>query len=210
MGLEGLTKVKESLIGNIHLLKKVSGFSAYDLAVADGFKGTLKEWLASLKGPKGDTGSVELSDKLDAVNKKITNLAEPEEDGDAVNKQYADGSYVFAKVEDITDAFASMLGDAQLLGGSYVHKQGNIVHGSLKITAPFMATFELFKVNASYRPQGVVFPIGFLSNDDTTGDLASFGQVATFCINNNGVFSIKNPIGSDYTLAFVDFTYICK
>ena len=30
------------------------GKSAYDLAVKNGFKGTEKEWLESLKGPHGD------------------------------------------------------------------------------------------------------------------------------------------------------------
>jgi len=33
-----------------------NGKSAYEIAVANGFKGTETEWLASLKGPKGDTG----------------------------------------------------------------------------------------------------------------------------------------------------------
>lgn len=31
------------------------GASAYELAVGTGFQGTLEEWLASLKGPKGDS-----------------------------------------------------------------------------------------------------------------------------------------------------------
>ena len=34
-----------------------NGKSAYEIAVADGFTGTEKEWLASLVGPKGDTGA---------------------------------------------------------------------------------------------------------------------------------------------------------
>ena len=33
-----------------------AGASAYDIAVANGFKGSEQEWLASLKGDKGDTG----------------------------------------------------------------------------------------------------------------------------------------------------------
>lgn len=32
------------------------GYSAYDVAVQHGFQGTEEEWLASLKGDKGDTG----------------------------------------------------------------------------------------------------------------------------------------------------------
>lgn len=34
------------------------GFSAYEIAVLNGFTGTAEEWLASLKGDKGDTGGV--------------------------------------------------------------------------------------------------------------------------------------------------------
>lgn len=32
------------------------GLSAYQLAISDGFVGSLSQWLESLKGPKGDTG----------------------------------------------------------------------------------------------------------------------------------------------------------
>ncbi|CEI81308.1 Collagen triple helix repeat (20 copies) [Oceanobacillus oncorhynchi] len=34
----------------------VDGKSAYEIAVDNGFEGTEEEWLASLKGPKGDQG----------------------------------------------------------------------------------------------------------------------------------------------------------
>ncbi|QXW55175.1 hypothetical protein KXY09_11165 [Bacillus velezensis] len=35
----------------------VTGKSAYDIAVDNGFSGTVEEWLASLKGEKGNTGA---------------------------------------------------------------------------------------------------------------------------------------------------------
>ncbi|MCG8397248.1 hypothetical protein LWS67_11840 [Bacillus atrophaeus] len=35
----------------------VTGKSAYDIAVDNGFSGTEEEWLASLKGEKGSTGA---------------------------------------------------------------------------------------------------------------------------------------------------------
>lgn len=38
-------------------LGRVTGYSAYEIAVENGFVGTEQEWLASLKGQKGDTGS---------------------------------------------------------------------------------------------------------------------------------------------------------
>lgn len=36
----------------------IRGYSAYEVAVNEGFRGTQQEWLASLKGDKGDTGAV--------------------------------------------------------------------------------------------------------------------------------------------------------
>lgn len=59
MNAMGEMEVKESLIGELHLLKEISGYSAYELAVKNGFKGTQKEWLESLTGPKGEPGRTE-------------------------------------------------------------------------------------------------------------------------------------------------------
>lgn len=41
----------------VQLQGGADGKSAYDIAVEEGFEGTVQEWLESLKGPKGDTGS---------------------------------------------------------------------------------------------------------------------------------------------------------
>ncbi|MBQ3447528.1 MAG: collagen-like protein [Synergistaceae bacterium] len=38
-------------------MQKLNGKSAYELAVQEGYTGTLTSWIASLKGAKGDTGS---------------------------------------------------------------------------------------------------------------------------------------------------------
>lgn len=104
--------VRKALVGNIHLVKEINGYSAFDLAVAhgfkgteqewidslsaygvavkNGFKGTEKEWLASLKGDKGDIGNVEFHGDMDAENTRIINVAAPISDGDATNKKYVD------------------------------------------------------------------------------------------------------------------------
>lgn len=37
-------------------LGRVQGLSAYEVAVKNSFEGTEQEWLASLKGDKGDKG----------------------------------------------------------------------------------------------------------------------------------------------------------
>lgn len=47
----------------------IDGKSAYDLAVQEGFTGSLLEWLASLKGEKGDTGDFGNHEILDTEQK---------------------------------------------------------------------------------------------------------------------------------------------
>lgn len=56
MSLEGKVKATRKLRGKINRLEILRGYSAYEVAVNNGFEGTEEEWLASLKGPKGDPG----------------------------------------------------------------------------------------------------------------------------------------------------------
>lgn len=71
-------------------LGSVGGMSAYELAVTDGFPGTLQQWLASLKstepGPKGDRGQ-NLTVKGTVANAgQLGNIVNPEEqDGYVTN-----------------------------------------------------------------------------------------------------------------------------
>lgn len=58
MSLTGSAESKK-LRGRIHMLKKLQGYSAYEVAVINGFSGTEEEWLASLNGDKGDPGVVD-------------------------------------------------------------------------------------------------------------------------------------------------------
>ena len=55
MNLQGQAEGK-TVQGTVNALKKINGYSAYELAVINGFSGTEKEWLASLKGEKGEKG----------------------------------------------------------------------------------------------------------------------------------------------------------
>lgn len=63
--LNGLVNNLENLTGTLSNPENIDGklsnttlrgYSAYDVAVQHGFNGTEEEWLASLKGDKGDTG----------------------------------------------------------------------------------------------------------------------------------------------------------
>lgn len=59
MSLTGSIKGK-ILQGSINRLYELRGYSAYEVAVLEGFEGTREEWLESLVGPpgvKGDRGN---------------------------------------------------------------------------------------------------------------------------------------------------------
>jgi hypothetical protein len=52
--LRGTISGKKPISGQINSITMLEGDSAYEVAVKNGFVGTEAEWLASLKGPKGD------------------------------------------------------------------------------------------------------------------------------------------------------------
>ncbi len=68
-----------------------AGPSPYDLAVLNGFVGTMAQWLETLKGEPGADGVdgldsvANIIDDLDMKQHKIKNLADPDNDQDAVN-----------------------------------------------------------------------------------------------------------------------------
>jgi len=80
-----------------------NGRSAYELAVAEGFEGTLSQWLASLVGPRGEQGpagadapadtylpkdgSAPMAGDLSMGEHRLTNLGAPVSGTDAVRKQ---------------------------------------------------------------------------------------------------------------------------
>jgi len=51
------------LVSTLRGQQGANGLTAYQLAVADGFSGTLTQWLASLKGAKGDNGNTGVQGK---------------------------------------------------------------------------------------------------------------------------------------------------
>ena len=48
---------ESSLSGAVYGARGEKGYSAYELAVRQGYRGTEQEWIASLKGNTGDTGA---------------------------------------------------------------------------------------------------------------------------------------------------------
>ncbi len=67
---EHLTNIKRVIEGKIDLLKTLHGYSAYEIALINGFKGTEQEWLASLKGEKGDKYTLTAED-IEIISKAV-------------------------------------------------------------------------------------------------------------------------------------------
>lgn len=55
MGVNATASGKRKLTGKINTIK-IYGENAYEIAVRNGYEGTVEEWLESLRGPKGDPG----------------------------------------------------------------------------------------------------------------------------------------------------------
>ena len=68
MSINGIAESVIKLKGSLSLPKAIQGKSAYEIAVEEGFKGTVEEWLASLKAITPD-------DVKQMVNEIIKNSA---------------------------------------------------------------------------------------------------------------------------------------
>lgn len=68
MSLTGNAEGK-AIHGNINRLNEIRGYSAYEVALLNGFEGTEAEWLASLKGEKGDAYNLTEADKNEIAEK---------------------------------------------------------------------------------------------------------------------------------------------
>lgn len=64
-------------VGRVNQLSVLT-ISAYGVAVKNGFEGTEEEWLASLKGEKGNPAVLTESDKAQMVNEVLAQMPEPD------------------------------------------------------------------------------------------------------------------------------------
>lgn len=73
MSLTGKASTGESLKGKINRLEELRGYSAYEVAVINGFQGTEEDWLASLKSGEGVVryDAYQFLDPIDAGRARI-------------------------------------------------------------------------------------------------------------------------------------------
>lgn len=67
MNLTGSANANERLKGKINGLKKIHGYSAYEVAVVNGFRGTEEEWLDSLEGRPGGNMTMEYDEETETL-----------------------------------------------------------------------------------------------------------------------------------------------
>ncbi len=207
MSFTGVTEIKRNLIGRIHLLREIPGFSAYELAVKHGFKGTEAEWLASLKGPKGDIGTLESHSDIDAQGNRVVNVADPEADTDGVNKRYVG--------EDITEEFflENDLTEYEYFEAS-VYKRGKVITVNMcfQLTekantshSDGYASVVNIDINGAYLPKHELY----INPANVIVDSASFAAVQDAGIYENEYLAIQwdSKIRPQIMLSF---SYFCK
>ena len=83
--LKGISSNSEILTGTLNG-ELVRGFSAYDIAVENGFVGTPEEWLAFLKGDKGEKGdSVDVNVVKNTRDEYIVEFSTPDKEIESPN-----------------------------------------------------------------------------------------------------------------------------
>lgn len=258
MSIKGNTETRESLVGNIHLLKKIPGYSAYEIAVKHGFKGTEAEWLVSLQGKdgytpqkgvdyfdgkkgdpgeKGEPGSLELSGEMDAHGLRIKNVADPEDEGDAINKKYFDTAAeeavqevqgIYEQIETSLSEFiaeylvptpisADFLTPCSGENGEYLfscenitYKYGNVISGNVSVEASagsFGKMERLFEINSSYAPAHPVSITSVLAYDNDDNIVDISIGIILYGSMHAYIGEISN---TNIKRIQFGYTYICK
>lgn len=214
-------EAREALVGEIYLLKKIFGYSAYELAVKHGFKGsedewllsltayglavrngfegTLEEWISSLKGEKGDPGSLELFGEFDATYHQIANLAYPSADADAANKKYVDdvGKGVEDKVKKYVDD--KNVASEEYVGNNFVAKESQLNANSMTIENVSAPVNDTDAVNKKYV-HDTFQPIAAedISSDFVAKTLNGFTVTSVKAIKQQNVISGELSIRGDF------------
>ena len=82
---KGILSDPETLTGTLNG-ELVRGFSAYDIAVENGFVGTPEQWLEFLKGEKGDKGdSVDVNVVKNTKDEYIVGFSTPDKEIESPN-----------------------------------------------------------------------------------------------------------------------------
>ncbi len=201
MSLLGSIEIKKRLIGKIHLLKEIPGYSAYELAVKHGYEGTEEEWLESLS-VKGDPGTLESHTEVDALGHRVINVAEPVEDTDGVTKAYADekGDEVvltaisdILTAEDVSDDFCGVVNGCTITYKK-VFRCRNLIVG--RIIAEERTDQISFSFDQSVRPTNAMKIYGkcLAANGGELSDVCTLsfdGSAANWFFEEGGVNASK-------------------
>ena len=96
MSLSGTVSSDKTIVGKIGVTNTIHGKSAYEIALMHGYEGTEEEWVASLKGEKGDPYIITEADKVEIADKIATE-----------NLQDSAEAYIDSVLEDKVIEFTS-------------------------------------------------------------------------------------------------------
>lgn len=173
------------------LIEGTKGDSAYQIAVNNGFEGTEKEWLATLKGEKGDTGEVS-KEELNKIteNKRIKLEGKSEQETSTQGKNYFTGNKITSESNlGITYNFDNSI---LKLNGTVTEDGSIILDKSTKVKLP-AGTYTYFirvKTGTYERPSGdFALYIMSASNTFITGNYATSGITGSDLKNGSGASS---------------------
>lgn len=163
--LSGVLLHKDGLAGSLsnELLR---GYSAYQVAVLNGFEGSEQEWLASIKGEKGDEGKTAYEYALEGGYKGT----EEEFVIDFVNSMNANLS--FSKISEVTLLADKWVGDSSPYS-QVVNIDGSTINSQVDLTPSVgqLAVFyekDLAFVTENYNGVVTVYAIGQKPQNDYT------------------------------------------
>ena len=103
---EEINRLLAAIDGKATISMIRDGRSAYEVAVANGYKGTEEQWLASLRGPRGEAFEYEdlTPAQIEVLQSPATEAAKEvkKQTSDAIDKVYQDTDDAIKQVEDRT------------------------------------------------------------------------------------------------------------
>ena len=155
ISFEGWAKRYYGSIDNfVRYMKGEDGLSAYEIAVANGFRGTEKQWLESLQGEDGEDGK----DGEDGEDGKDGKDGKDGQDGRDAQIVYVNGTYGQGTVQTPTITNPSGNDDEAILNNSGSKPTAGVVNPSTGVAAgiilPAAAIGSVMLVKKNKRKRG--------------------------------------------------------
>lgn len=196
---EEINSLLKSIQNKVDRGEVQDGLSAYKIAVANGYKGTEEQWLASLRGPKLKYSDLTESDKdeltkpsLDRVNERLEEITDSEDIASVAGLD----SPEFPKLQLADRTY----NPENFSGKGYEILRKNIVNGENKLTQN-----KINKANTVYEIR-YDFDLNGQTINMPANCILKFegGSLKNGVLNGNNTIIINDNILCSYTGTFID------